>query len=77
MADSENVLEARELGVETQGCPNCGKSLKLVENADGSVAYESCSKCYPPATKKAVREQSELQQAGVLPRETGTDMEEK
>lgn len=76
MADSDNVLEAREMGVETQDCPNCGKSLNLVENADGSVAYESCSKCYPQASKKAAREQAEAQEAGVLPRETGTNTEE-
>lgn len=76
MADSDNVLEAREVGVESQDCPNCGKSRPMVENEDGSVSHESCSKCYPEATKKAVREQSELQQAGVLPRETGTNMEE-
>lgn len=73
---ADETSEERELGVESTKCPNCGKSLAPVQQADGATAYETCSKCYPKATKTAVKEQAELQAAGVFPgRETGTDVE--
>ena len=74
---ADETSETREVGTESISCPNCGKSLPPVEQADGATAYQSCSKCYPKPTKTVVKEQAELQQAGVFPaRETGTNTEE-
>lgn len=73
MAEETNVTaEAREQGVETVDCPNCGKTLKMHELPDGGVSYGPCTSCFKQPTKTEVKEQA--QEAGFLPaRETGTD----
>lgn len=73
--ESEVTAEAREQGVESVDCPGCGKSLKMHELADGGVSYGPCTSCYSKPTKAEVKEQAELQQAGVYSRETGTNVE--
>lgn len=57
-------MAEREKGVATVSCPKCGHDVPAVEQADGSVTGESCSKCYPEAKiekasahKKSSREQ--------------------
>lgn len=75
---ADETTEERETGVESISCPNCGKKLNPVDQlADGGQAYETCSKCYPKATKAAVKEQAEAQAARAFPRrETGTNTED-
>ena len=79
MADETPVTaEAREQGVETVDCPNCGKTLKMHELSDGAVSYGPCTSCFSKPTKTEVKEQAEAQLAGVFPsRETGTDTNEE
>lgn len=43
---------AREKGVATAPCKNCGKDLPLVEQPDGSWTTENCTKCYPVSRKE-------------------------
>jgi len=74
MADSDVTSEEREVGVESADCPTCGKKLATVDQPDGSVAVEACSKCHKAPTKKAIREQAEEQQTTELRRETGTEV---
>lgn len=74
--ETEVTAEAREQGVETVDCPNCGKSLKMHELADGGVSYGPCTSCYSKPTKAEVKEQAAEQFAGVYNRETGTNVEE-
>ena len=78
MADETPVTaEAREQGVETVDCPNCGKTLKMHELSDGAVSYGPCTSCFSKPTKTEVKEQAEQQLAGFYGRETGTDTTDK
>lgn len=71
MTESSPEAVEREVGSEPMKCPNCGKTLKVEERADGSTTFEACSKCYPAAAKSEVAAaQKELD--AQLPRETGT-----
>jgi hypothetical protein len=63
-------MTAREKGVASTPCPNCGRGLKQVVLPDGGVSAETCPKCYgkPEKAKAASVDLPE--------REKGTDTEE-
>lgn len=63
-------MAEREKGTATVSCPNCGASLGAVDQPDGAVAYERCSKCYP---KRPVAEKA----ASSSTRETGTNVKKE
>ena len=69
-------MAEREKGVASVACPNCDKELALSDQPDGSLAAESCSKCYPAPTKKQLRE-TEKAFADSEPRERGTTVTQK
>jgi ssDNA-binding Zn-finger/Zn-ribbon topoisomerase 1 len=62
---------AREKGVGTIPCPECGTELKQVRLADGGVAAETCPKCFK--TEKAAAKTASTSTS----REKGTDTTEE
>lgn len=52
-------MAEREKGVATVPCPTCGADLPVVEQADGSVAGQTCPQCYPSeGSEKASADQT-------------------
>ncbi len=72
-------MTEREIGAQTASCPNCGTELKALDQADGSVSYETCPNCYGgDATQQAQVPADDRQNASTsqptVARETGTDV---
>jgi hypothetical protein len=57
----------REVGVETRPCGNCGASLAVQENGDGSTSTVACEKCYPKTEKASVESEVMPREHGVVP----------
>lgn len=64
-------MTTREKGVATAPCPSCGKDQPLVEQKDGGMAAETCSKCYPAPSKRDVA--ADVKAVTASNREAGTD----
>lgn len=59
----------REVGVETRPCGNCGASLAVQENGDGSTSTVACEKCYPATEKASTTVENLPREHGVLDEE--------
>jgi hypothetical protein len=50
-------MTGREKGTATMPCPHCGNELAAIAQADGSLAGETCKKCYGGVEKASQQEE--------------------